>query len=298
MKHAFLLPTLLLSTLLHAGSPNLPATIAAPDAKAELIQGGFKFTEGPAVSSTGQIYFTDIPNNRIHVYDPATKKLEIHRENTGGANGLMFDKSGALIACEGSNRIVTRQVFGEEPKPIATSWKGKKLNSPNDLDIDLKGGIYFTDPRYGPNDDREIDIEAVYYLPPNGGEVIQVVSDLKKPNGIALSPDRKILYVADNGVGTIHAYDVNANDGTVSNGRLFTDAAPLNDGFCLDTTGNLYVTTKEGIKIFAPNGSHLGTIEVPEMPANCAFGVQGSKTLYITAKTGFYQIQLGVDGLK
>ncbi|TLD69082.1 SMP-30/gluconolactonase/LRE family protein [Phragmitibacter flavus] len=276
----------------------LPATIATPDAKVELIQGGFKFTEGPAVSPTGQIYFTDIPNNRIHVYDPVSKKLEIHRENTGAANGLMFDSTGALIACEGGNRIVTRQVFGEEPKPIATAWNGKKLNSPNDLDIDLKGGIYFTDPRYGKGDNREIDIEAVYYLPPNGGEVIQVVSDLKKPNGIALSPDRKTLYVADNGAGSLHAYDVNDTDGTLTNARLISPEVPGCDGMCVDTSGNLFVTTKEGVKIFTPTGTHLGTIAVPEGPANCTFGAQGTKTLYITARTGFYQIQLGVDGLK
>lgn len=276
----------------------IPITIAAPDAKVELIQGGFKFTEGPAVSADGRIYFTDIPNNRIHVYDPTTNKVGIHREDTGGANGLMFDAKGALIACEGSNRVVTRQVFGEEPKPIASEFEGKKLNSPNDLDIDLKGGIYFTDPRYGKRDSMELDKEAVYYLPANGGKVIRVVDDLQQPNGVALSPDRKILYVADNKAGSVHAYDVNEGDGTVSNGRVLTTEAPVNDGMCLDTSGNLYVTTGEGVKIFAPDGKHLGTIEVPERPANCAFGVQGSKVLFITAKTGFYRIQLGVDGLK
>src|SRR5688500_1155167 len=134
------LTLLLLAASITASRAELPPTIATPDAKVELIQKGFKFTEGPAVSSDGRIYFTDIPNNRIHVYDPTSGKLEVHRENTGGANGLMFDKEGALIACEGSNRIVTRQVFGEQPKPIATTWNGKKFNSPNDLDIDLKGG--------------------------------------------------------------------------------------------------------------------------------------------------------------
>lgn len=293
------LSCLLLAIALQFGcnlQAEIPAHIADASAKLELIQNGYKFTEGPALAPDGRIYFTDIPNNRIHVYDPTTNKVGIHRENTGGANGLMFDAQGALIACEGSNRIVTRQVLGEEPKPIATHWNGKKLNSPNDLDIDSKGGIYFTDPRYGKNDDREIDIEAVYYLSPSG-EVKQVITNLKKPNGLALSADQKILYVADNAEGSLHAYDVQ-EDGTVTNHRLLTKEAPVNDGFCLDTLGNLYVTTTEGLKIFDPSGKHLGTIDVPEVPANCAFGVKGTKILYITAKTGFYKIQLKVDGLK
>lgn len=282
-----------------AENPALPSSILPEGSKVELIKDGFKFTEGPALSPDGRIFFSDIPNNRIHVYDPKDQSVNIHREDTGGANGLMFDANGALIACEGSNRLVSRQAPQAGVETVAEAFDGKKLNSPNDLDIDAKGGIYFTDPRYGKNDDREIDVEAVYYVSPDGAVVTQVAKDFVKPNGIALSPDKKTLYVADNGSGKLHAYDVNAEDGSLSNGRVISEAAPVSDGICLDTKGNIYVTVKdEGVKVFAPDGKHIGTISTPEPPANCAFGAKGTKTLYITARTGFYKVVLGVDGLK
>jgi sugar lactone lactonase YvrE len=124
---------------------------------------GFKFTEGPAWSRSGRIYFSDIPNERIHIHDPATGETTIHRESSGRANGLMFTPSGALLACEGGNRRLTRQ-FGETIAVLAERFEGKRLNSPNDLVMDGQGGTYFTDPRYGKRDDMEMDVEGVYAI--------------------------------------------------------------------------------------------------------------------------------------
>ncbi|MGC3992227.1 MAG: SMP-30/gluconolactonase/LRE family protein [Chthoniobacteraceae bacterium] len=295
------LPLLLLATSVAAEppiSPALPATILPKDAKVELLQSGFKFTEGAALAPDGRIFFNDIPNNRTHVYNPATGEITVHREDTGAANGLKFDATGALLSCEGANRMVTRQPAAADLETIAREYEGKKLNSPNDLDLDAKGGIYFTDPRYGKTDDLEQPCEGVYYLPPGGGKLLRVVDSLKKPNGLAISKDQRVLYVADNALGSVHAFDINPADGTVSNGRVLTAEAPVNDGMTVDKNGNLYVTTKEGVKVFNTEGKHLGTIIVPEVPCNCAFGAKGSKTLYITAQTGFYKIQTAVDGLK
>lgn len=303
MIHHRFFTVLLLASASAFGQPGpaqLPPSILPPDAKVERLQDGFRFTEGPALAPDGRIFFTDIPNNRIHVYDPSTATISIHREQSGAANGLMFEKSGALLACEGGNRRVTRQLGSALPETVADTVDGKKFNSPNDLDIDARGGIYFTDPRYGKTDDLELPGEYVFYIPPGSGTapITRVVDHLKKPNGIALSPDGKVLYVADNGDGSLHAFDVNAADGTLANGRLLSAEAPRCDGLCVDTTGNLYVTTKEGVKVFSPTGAPLGVIAVPETPANCCFGARGTKLLYITARTGFYRIQLAVDGLK
>ncbi len=282
-----------------ATAPTLPEKLMPAGSQVELIKDGFKFTEGPALSPDGAIFFNDIPNNRTHRYDPATGEVTVAREDTGAANGLAFDAQGALLACEGGNRVVTRQMPMSNIETIASDCDGKKLNSPNDLDIDQKGGVYFTDPRYGKKDDVEQPTEGVYYLPAGGGaKVVRVIDSLKKPNGISLSKDGKTLYIADNGDGSLHAFDVNAADGTVSNGRLLSAEAPVCDGMCVDALGNLYVTTSEGVKVFTADGKHLGTIVVPLAPANCAFGAKGTKTLYITARGGFFKVKMAVDGIK
>lgn len=172
--------------------------ILDPNEPIRKLGGGFTFTEGPAPGPEGNIYFSDIPNERIHKYDVKTGKISVHREGSGRANGLMFAPSGALYACQGGSRQLTRQDASGEITVLAESYDGKKLNSPNDLAIDGKGGVYFTDPRYGNRDDMEMDIEAVYYLP-RRGKLKRVVDDLVRPNGVLLSLDRKHLYVADNG---------------------------------------------------------------------------------------------------
>lgn len=255
------------------------------------LAGGFKFTEGPALSPDGRIFFNDIPNERTHAFDPKTGETSIFREESGRANGLFFTPAGALISCEGGARRVTRTDYKGNLKTLAEKWDGKKLNSPNDVVPDGIGGFYFTDPRYGKdNSDREIDIEAVYYID-RKGKVTQVAADLTKPNGIILSPDGSILYVADPGAEKIFAYHVDG-PGKISNKRLFAEVG--SDGMTVDKLGNIYVTWTDVIA-FSPEGDEVLRITPPEKPANCLLV---GKTLYVTARTGFYAIDLEVEGVQ
>ncbi|MEX2579855.1 MAG: family 16 glycoside hydrolase [Verrucomicrobiales bacterium] len=254
------------------------------------LAGDFKFTEGPAVGPDGKIYFNDIPNERTHVYDPSSGETSVHREPTGRANGLFFTPAGALVACEGGARQVTRTDYDGNVSVLADKFDGKKLNSPNDVVPDRFGGFYFTDPRYGNEDDRELDVEAVYYID-RKSEVSQVAADLAKPNGIILSPDSRTLYIADPGAETIWAYDVES-PGKIANKRKF---APVgSDGMTVDKLGNIYVTWEDVIA-FSPDGKEVLRLTPPEKPANCLLV---GNTLYVTARTGFYAVDLEVDGVQ
>jgi gluconolactonase len=262
-----------------------------PDVSGEVKQvaTGFKFTEGPAVAPNGDIYFTDIPNSRIHVWS-AKGRLSMYRENTGGANGLLFDRYSNLLVCEGGNRRLT----SISPKRIVTiladNFNGKKFNSPNDLWIDSKGGVYFTDPRYGKRDNLEQDGEHVYYLPPEGGVSKRVIEDMVRPNGIIGTPDGKKLYVADHGDKKIFSYSVD-NNGTLSGKKLFAEEG--SDGMTLDSIGNLYLTT-DAVLVYNPGGKLLRRIEVPERPSNVCFG-KDEEMLFITARTSLYAIRLRIS---
>ncbi len=254
---------------------------------------GFRFTEGPAHGPDGRIYFSDIPNERIHSFDPATGVTEIFRESSGRANGLAWTPAGALIACEGGNRRLTRTDANGEVTVLAETFKGANLNSPNDLALDGEGGIYFSDPRYGKDrSDMEMEIEGVYYLP-RRGELQRVADDLAKPNGIILSPDERILYVADPGAKTIWAYDIEG-PGVLAGKRAF--AAVGSDGMTVDERGNVYCTFEKEVWTFSPEGEEVGRISPPEGPANVTFGGADGKTLYMTARTGLYAIELNVRG--
>jgi len=251
---------------------------------------GFKFTEGPAQGPDGKIYFTDIPNERIMVFDPASKKTTVFREKSGKANGLWWTPADALLACEGGNRRLTRTDTDGNIVVLADKFEGKKFNSPNDLVQDGFGGIYFTDPRYGNRDDMEMKIEGVYYYGRNK-KLTRVIDDAGKPNGILLSNDRKALYVADTVKKKIYAYDV-TGEGTIDNKREFAQIG--SDGLTIDERGNLYATWQGKIWIFSPKGKELVQIECPEGPANCTLGGPNGNTLYITARKGFYSIDLNV----
>lgn len=278
--------------------PTNASKVVPLQAEVKLIQNGFKFTEGPALAPDGRIYFTDIPNTRIHLYDPTTGKVTVHRENSGGANGLMFMPDGSLLACEMKNRRLTREVNGEV-KTVAETCEGKRFNQTNDLDLDGRGGIYFTDPNYGQKEDVQMDKECVYYIAPGSDKATRVVDDCLKPNGIIVSLDKKTLYVCDNGANKVRAYEIQS-DGTVKNGRDFAkmaaDKTSGGDGMTIDERGNLYVTAQEFVWVFNPQGKEIAKITVPEAPANCVFG--RDNMLYITARTGFYVVKLNVNGRK
>ena len=269
------------------------ASVVAAGAKAEKLAGGFRFTEGPAADAKGNIFFSDIPNNRIHKWS-LDGRLLTFRENSGGANGLFFDKKGNLLACEG----VGRQLVSIDPQGkvtvLADKYDGKPFNKPNDLWIDPKGGIYFTDPFYGRN--REIikqDGEHVYYLAPGRKKLIRVVDDMVRPNGIIVTPDGKLLYVTDHGGKKTFVYTIN-KDATLSNKKLF--APEGSDGMTIDNEGNVYLTT-DVVAVYNKNGQKIETIEVPEQPANVCFGGKDKRTLFITARTSLYSVRMRVKGL-
>jgi gluconolactonase len=285
------------------------AGIVPEGATVEKVAGGFRFTEGPVMDRSGNILFTDIPNNRIMIFNPSDATAGVFREPSGRANGLEFDAQGRLYACEGNSTDGGRRVSRTEKDgkviTLADSYNGKRLNSPNDLSIDARGRVYFTDPRYGDRKGVEQDKESVYRIDTDG-KVTRIIDDIQRPNGILITPDAKTLYVADNnneqgGNRTLNAYEVGPA-GQVSNKRVLYDFAPGRgiDGMALDTDGNIYATAgageKAGVYVITPQGKQLAFIKTPEDPANCTFGGADRKTLYITAGQSLYRIRLNSRG--
>jgi len=345
----YLVPALLLMTLatpaLYAADPppkpSGDSKIVDPDAKLEhlftrsaAIAGGL--TEGPAVAPDGSIYFSDIPFGKdkgmILRFDPKTKKTTVFAEDSKKSNGLKFDAQGRLIACEGSDyggRAIARwDVKTGKREVIADSYKGKRFNAPNDLAIDTKGRIYFTDPRYVGPEPRELEHRAVYRIDKDG-TVTEVTHECEKPNGIALSPDGKTLYLVDHNNGTdqidpkapspkkgvmkLYAFTLGA-DGLVSGDRKtlhdFGDEDGI-DGMCVDVRGNIYAAVRSlkrpGVWVFNPAGKEIayiptatpqtGVKEPTGIPANVTFGLgEDSKTLYVTVDKSLYRIKVKVDG--
>lgn len=266
--------------------------IIAENAILKKLTGDFRFTEGPAADAAGNVYFTDIPNNRIHMWS-TDGKLSTFLENSGGANGLYFDKKGNLIACAGGSGKLVSIDKGGNITPLAETYNGKPFNSPNDLWIHPDGGIYFTDPRYGSRENLPQDGEHVYYLSADRKNVIRVIDDMVRPNGVIGTPDGKLLYVADHGAKKTYVYTIGKN-GTLSEKKLF--AAQGSDGVTIDVSGNIYLTD-EAVNVYDKNGILIESIEVPERPSNVCFGGTDKQTLFITARTSFYSIMTHTKGL-
>ncbi|MBN2594832.1 MAG: SMP-30/gluconolactonase/LRE family protein, partial [Sedimentisphaerales bacterium] len=267
------------------------AGVVADESKVEKLAGGFAFTEGPAADSQGDVYLSDIPNNRIHKWS-LDGKLSTFRENSGGANGLYFDKDGNLLACEGGGRRLVSINEENEVTVLADEYEGKKFNSLNDLWIDPKGGIYFTDPRYGNRDGMEQDGEHVYYLAPDRKKLIRVIDDMVRPNGLIGTPNGETLYVADHGGNKTFAYKIE-QDGTLSGKKLF--ATEGSDGMTIDNEGNIYLTRRV-VTVYNKDGEKIEEIKVPEGPANVTFGGSDGHTLFITARTSLYSVKMRVKG--
>ena len=271
------------------------------------------FTEGPAADAQGAVYFSEITGNRILKYLPDGAWSEF-RNPSRRANGLAFDAQGRLLACEGGGRQVTRtDIATGEMEILATEFEGKRLNSPNDLVVAKNERIYFTDPRYGDQSGRELDTEDVYLIDTDGSLTrVATKPDIAKPNGIALSSDQSILYVADTQPGPpsearIMAFDV-ADDGSLSGARSlysFGEGRGV-DGMAIDVEGNLYGAAGNSanapenpaaIYIVNPTGELLGAIPVPEdAVTNCNFGGPDLKTLYVTAGKRLLQIRTKNSG--
>lgn len=285
------------------------------DAHIEKLAGDFQFTEGPVWRPQEQhLWFSDVMGNVVRQWSP-DGKATIAIQHAGadgdgapgtliGPNGEIADKDGAVLICQHGNRRIVRVSKDLQITPLVERFEGKRFNSPNDLVYKYDGSLYFTDPPYGlakQDDDpaKELRFNGVFRLA--NGKLQVVIRDLTRPNGIAFSPDQKILYVAnsDEKHKVWMRYDV-ADDGTATNGRVFFDVTAekddgLPDGMKLDSQGNLYCAGPGGIWIFSPDGKHLGTIKPPETPANCNWGDDG-KSLYITARTGLYRIKLASTG--
>jgi gluconolactonase len=275
------------------------AGIIKPGAKVEKLAGGFKFTEGPAVDADGNVFFTDQPNNKIHKWS-VDGKLSTWHDSPGRANGLYFDKRGNLLVCADMNN----ELWSIDPKGKATilvkDYKGKKLNGPNDLWEDPKGGIYFTDPLYKRpywtrDPAMQQDGQHVYYLTPGGSELLRVTDDLVQPNGIVGTPDGKLLYVADIGDRKTYVYNIQA-DGTLSDKKLFCSMG--SDGMTIDNEGNIYLTGR-GVTVFDSAGEKIEHIDIDAgWTANVCFGGKDRHMLFITAQSSLYSLRMRVKGVQ
>ena len=266
-------------------------SIVAPEANLVELADNFGFTEGPAADADGNVFFTDINTSIIYQWS-IDEQLSIFRESSGGANGLFFDRRGNLLACEGDNQRLVSIYPQGYVTILADEYEGTPFNQPNDLWIDPKGGVYFSDPVYGGATVVQ-DGEHVYYLRPDRSNIIRVIDDMVRPNGLIGTPDGNRLYVTDHGAGKTYHYDINS-DGTLANKTLFVSLG--SDGMTIDNEGNLYLT-ENSVLVYDPSGSLLEEIVIPEQPTNVAFGGSDGHTLFITARTAFYSIRTRVKGV-
>jgi len=287
---------------------------------------GVAFTEGPACDAMGNIYFSDIVNNRILVLEQGSQFFRVFRQPSGRTNGLLFDRQGRLLACEGNefgpndgNRRITRTDLKTGTVEVLTDrWEGKRFNAPNDIAACSNGRLFFTDPCYGDRRWMELSHDSVYRIDPDGS-VVRVLTqpEIQRPNGIAISPDEKTLYLVDScpvpgGNRKIWAFDL-SDDGTLSSQRLVIDFAPGRggDGMCVDRDGNLYIAAglfqargphettdvPPGVYVVQPDGKPLGRIPVYEdVITNCTWGGPDLRTLYITSGKSLYRVHVDVPG--
>ena len=290
--------------------PSLDRLIA-PDTNVEILTNGFLWSEGP-VWKDNRILFSDVPADTIFSWAEGSEHAEIFLKPSGsdaggvqGSNGLALDRDGRLVLCRHGDRSVARIENDGSLTKLADRFEGKRFNSPNDLAIANSGDIYFTDPPYGLGKgiEPELPFHGVFRLHADG-QVDLLIRDLKFPNGIALSPDEKTLYVAvsDPSDTRIMAYDIGP-DGMVSAGRVFFSTASLPkrpgvcDGLKVDLSGNLWATGPGGVLITSPQGEHLGTILTGSAAANCGWGGPENDTLYITAHKRLLRVKTLSKGL-
>jgi sugar lactone lactonase YvrE len=298
MKTPSLLLLLLAALPLHAQvkieDPAAEALVA-PDAKIEKLAGDMKFTEGPVwIAEKKTLIFSDIPSAKLMQWS-ADKGLSEFRPSEN-SNGNTLDNEGRLITCQHSGRNVVRTEKDGKITVLVDKHDGKKLNSPNDVAVKSDGTLWITDPPYGVPRDQQKEQEGnwVYRLDPDSQKMTVVSKDFDMPNGIAFSPDEKRIYIADSGKGQrVGAFDVKP-DGTLSAAVFSMEGG--SDGLRVDEKGNIYTTARDGVRIYSPAGKRLATITFPEGPANCAFGGDDFKMLFVTARTGLYSVKLRVAG--
>lgn len=294
-------------------------TLLAPDAVIENLGSGFNWSEGPVWDpAQGALLFSDVPENRVYRWKDG-EGISVFLEPSGftgsqyngrerGSNGLTLDASGRLVLCQhGDRRVARLAADGKHFETIVDQFEGKRFSSPNDLCFDKAGNLFFTDPPYGlPSDTKQETAFNGAYRLGTDGKLTVVASDLARPNGIALSPDEKTVYVAssEGKEPWIKAYALNA-DGSVASSRIFFDATELIrrtkrgggfDGLKVDEQGNLWATGPGGVLIISPEGKHLGSILTGRATANCAFGDADHRTFYITADEALLRVRTKVKG--
>ncbi|MBT3942028.1 MAG: SMP-30/gluconolactonase/LRE family protein [Chloroflexi bacterium] len=280
------------------------------DASIELVADGMAFTEGPAwIHDGGYLIWSDIPNNRIMRWSESGG-IGVLREPSQNANGNAVDADGNILTCETSGRRVSIARPGEPDLTLVDSYDGKPLTSPNDVVVKSDGSIWFSDPDYGSLVEDQghgqpsvQEHNRVYRLDRTTGELTAVAEDFDKPNGLAFSPDESVLYVSDSGAthGADRPHHVRALDvvdgKTLANSRVVCEVSPpVPDGLRVDTDGNLYVTSGEGVQVFTSNGEMLGKFVTPEVAANCCFGMADRHTLFICATSSVWMVRLKSTG--
>lgn len=314
-------PSFAADTVPPSGDPD----VIPPDARVETLWNEGAFTEGVAVAPDGAMFFSDIPSDdspgRIYRFDPATRQTTTFCRDSAKSNGLMFDRHGRLIACCGANhggQCLAEITPDGQVRPLVDTYQDRKFNAPNDLVIHPDGSVYFSDPRYLGPEPMEIDHMSVYRYNPADGAVTRVTRDITKPNGLAISPDGKTLYVAETdnrtlNVGhpppagakprmTLNAFPIKA-DGALGPKQVlvnFGDELGI-DGMTVDVEGHIYAAVRApsrfGIRVYQPDGTEIAYIPTPDLPTNCDFGTgDEASTLYITAGTGLYRIPLKIAG--
>jgi len=289
--------------------PRFRALIANQEDLARLA-GGCRWSEGAVYVPAGRyLIWSDIPNDRMLRFDETDDSVSVFRQPCGHANGNTLDLQGRMVTCEHSGRRVSRTEHDGSVTVLADRFEGKRLNSPNDVVVKSDGSVWFSDPTYGIDSDyegrfaeSEIGASNVYRID-SDGTVTAMVTDRVRPNGLAFSPDERILYVADTGVThvpdlprTIHAYPVTGS--TLGTPTLFaTCPHGAFDGFRLDVRGNVWTSAGSNVFCYAPDGTHLGTIKVGETVANLCFGGAARNRLFIAARTSLYSVHLRVRGL-
>ena len=299
MRHLVPIMALAMFALpLTAGEEKIPGI--GPVGKITKVQTKFEFTEGPTPDGKGNLYFSDIPANKIYKLD-ADGKLSVFTDESNHSNGLKFNSKGELVACEMDGQVVAYDIATKKKRTIIDKHDGNRFNAPNDLVIDKQDGVYFTDPSFRAPKPMPQNKLGVYYVNPKG-MVTRLIEDLPNPNGILLSLDEKTLYVIPTGPADMMAYPIEA-PGKIGKGKVFcTLKGPEGkkggggDGATIDSKGNLYITSTLGLQVFNPAGKLLGVISVPEQPANVCFGGPDAKTLYVTARTSLYMIPMEAAG--
>jgi len=264
------------------------------DYKVETVSGNNIYTEGPAWSTEGYLIYSDAPNDRLMKWVPGQPPIVL-RDKAGGAMGNAFDAQGRLYSCETHARRVTRTDKKDRLEVLADKWQGKRLNAPNDVVVRKDGHAYFTDPAFGKQQDtRELDFYGVFHVTPKG-ELDLVSKSQTRPNGVALSPNGKVLYVTDSDRHAVIAYDLDKAGAASGERTVISQIEGIPDGIKTDEKGNLYVAAR-AVFVYTPEGKPLGQVQLAETPSNLTFGEGDLESLFVTARRFLYRVRLNVKG--